>query len=350
MWNALREAVLRVWQPLWAELETVLAPAAALLDTVWQGLWAGLQNAWALYGQPILAGLAEGWQNVAGLVSALWFGVVQPVLLQLFALLDTLWAAHLQPLWNELTACLGAVGTLLLTVWNTVLAPFMQWLLTALAPAAVEVFTVLGTAVTGAAGIAADGITMLLAVLRGLADFLTAVLRGAWDAAWNAMAATVSTVWGRIVSIVQTAVGTVLAVVRGMVSAIAAAINGLLSAIGQSKTAAGGVLGGVGQLLNARAALPGLGYAAAVPVPALAQGAVIPPNRQFLAMLGDQRSGTNIEAPLDTIRQALAETLAAWQGGAQGSDQPINIYIGEELLDSVIANSQNRRALRSGGR
>ena len=87
-----------------------------------------------------------------------------------------------------------------------------------------------------------------------------------------------------------------------------------------------------------------------VPVPALAQGAVIPPNRQFLAMLGDQRSGTNIEAPLDTIRQALAETLAAWQGGAQGSDQPINIYIGEELLDSVIANSQNRRALRSGGR
>lgn len=350
VWNALREAVLRVWQPLWAELETVLAPAAALLDTVWQGLWAGLQNAWALYGQPILAGLAEGWQNAAGLVSALWSGVVQPVLLQLFALLDTLWAAHLQPLWNELTACLGAVGTLLLTVWNTVLAPFVQWLVTALAPAAVEVFTVLGTAVTGAAGIVADGITILLAVLRGLADFLTAVLRGAWDAAWNAMAATVSTVWGRIVSIVQTAVGTVLAVVRGMVSAIAAAINGLLSAIGQARTAAGGVLGGAGQLLNARAALPGLGYAAAVPVPALAQGAVIPPNRQFLAMLGDQRSGTNIEAPLDTIRQALAETLAAWQGGAQGSDQPINIYIGEELLDSVIANSQNRRALRSGGR
>ena len=43
-------------------------------------------------------------------------------------------------------------------------------------------------------------------------------------------------------------------------------------------------------------------------------------------------------------------TLARGQGGAQGSDQPINIYIGEELLDSVIANSQNRRALRSGGR
>lgn len=46
-----------------------------------------------------------------------------------------------------------------------------------------------------------------------------------------------------------------------------------------------------------------------VDIPALAQGAVIPPNREFLAMLGDQKSGTNIEAPLDTIKQALAEVM-----------------------------------------
>ena len=212
-------------------------------------------------------------------------------------------------------------------------------------PAAVAA---LGTAVTGAAGIIADGITIALAVLRGMADFLTAVLRGEWDAAWAAMAGTVSTVWGRIVSIVQTAVSTVLGVVRSMVAAIAAAINGLLSAIGHAKSMAGSVLGGAGKLVSSQSALLGLGYAASVPVPALAQGAVIPPNRQFLAMLGDQTTGTNVEAPLATIKQAMAETLAGWQGSADG--QPINIYIGEELLDSVIANSQNRRALRSGGR
>lgn len=44
-------------------------------------------------------------------------------------------------------------------------------------------------------------------------------------------------------------------------------------------------------------------------VPYLAQGAVIPPNSPFLAMLGDQRRGTNIEAPLDTIKQAFIEAL-----------------------------------------
>lgn len=47
-------------------------------------------------------------------------------------------------------------------------------------------------------------------------------------------------------------------------------------------------------------------------VPALARGAVIPPNNPYLAVVGDQKQGTNIEAPLETMvnafKQALAET------------------------------------------
>ena len=42
-----------------------------------------------------------------------------------------------------------------------------------------------------------------------------------------------------------------------------------------------------------------------ITLPRLATGAVIPPNREFLAVLGDQKRGTNIEAPLDTIVEAF---------------------------------------------
>ena len=45
-------------------------------------------------------------------------------------------------------------------------------------------------------------------------------------------------------------------------------------------------------------------------IPALARGAVIPPNREFLAVLGDQKSGTNIEAPLSTIQEAVVQAFA----------------------------------------
>lgn len=58
-------------------------------------------------------------------------------------------------------------------------------------------------------------------------------------------------------------------------------------------------------------------------IPYLAQGAVIPPNAPFMAVLGDQKHGTNIEAPLETIKQALAEVLAM-QGGAGEMDVNVN--------------------------
>jgi hypothetical protein len=54
----------------------------------------------------------------------------------------------------------------------------------------------------------------------------------------------------------------------------------------------------------------GSSYMQSVNIPRLATGAVIPPNKPFMAMLGDQKSGTNVEAPLSTIKQAVAETIS----------------------------------------
>ena len=60
-------------------------------------------------------------------------------------------------------------------------------------------------------------------------------------------------------------------------------------------------------------------------IAALAKGGVIPPNKPFLAMLGDQKKGTNIEAPLDTITQALQQALASY--GFSGSNREIVLNI-----------------------
>lgn len=49
-------------------------------------------------------------------------------------------------------------------------------------------------------------------------------------------------------------------------------------------------------------------------VPKLATGAVIPPNQEFMAILGDQRHGNNIEAPEGLIRQIVREE----SGGING--------------------------------
>lgn len=56
-------------------------------------------------------------------------------------------------------------------------------------------------------------------------------------------------------------------------------------------------------------------------IPRLAQGAVIPANNEFLAVLGDQKHGTNIEAPLDTIVEAMG--IALQRNGGNGSPEAI---------------------------
>ena len=63
-------------------------------------------------------------------------------------------------------------------------------------------------------------------------------------------------------------------------------------------------------------------------IPALATGTVVPPNREFLATLGDNKREPEIVSPISTMKQALMEALAesGISGGGQ-SDRPIYLQI-----------------------
>ena len=69
-------------------------------------------------------------------------------------------------------------------------------------------------------------------------------------------------------------------------------------------------------------------------IPYLAQGAVIPANREFLAVLGDQSHGTNVEAPLDTIKQAVAEVMEDLQAGQMAGFEAV-VAVLREILSAV---------------
>ena len=101
------------------------------------------------------------------------------------------------------------------------------------------------------------------------------------------MATTVITVWDTITSTIAHAVDGVLTVLQHLIwamQAFADGVNGVVRGVGSM---ASGALSAAGQWITGRSAAPQLAYARAVPVPALASGAVIPPNRAFLALLGD---------------------------------------------------------------
>ena len=73
-------------------------------------------------------------------------------------------------------------------------------------------------------------------------------------------------------------------------------------------------------------------------IPQLAHGAVIPPNREFLAVLGDQKSGTNIETPLATMINAFKQAMAESGGGTTTVVVQLD---GKEIARSTVKNINN---------
>lgn len=94
--------------------------------------------------------------------------------------------------------------------------------------------------------------------------------------------------WEKVIAWVKNAVDWIKGIFGGATSSVSSADTGSRSSYNMQ-------------------AMPAL---RSVEIPALAKGAVIPANKKFLAVLGDQTSGTNVEAPLNTIQQAVAQTFA----------------------------------------
>lgn len=117
-----------------------------------------------------------------------------------------------------------------------------------------------------------------------------------------------------------------------------------------------GVSVGVSNALNALnrvRASAGAARSYGINIPHLATGAVIPPNREFMAVLGDQRSGNNIEAPEALIRKIVREE------SGDGNSELLRaileairagqvIMVDRQVLGRVVTREQNRSTRASG--
>ena len=130
------------------------------------------------------------------------------------------------------------------------------------------------------------------------------------------------------------------------------AMNGLIaeieSGINRALGGLGGLVNGAIRLLNK---VPGVDIGNVswgnVQLPRLASGAVIPPNREFMAVLGDQKSGTNIETPLATMVQAFKQAMN--ETGVAGSRQMTVIFqLDRRELGRTIYQLNNEETQRVG--
>lgn len=327
-------------------INSFLLPMFGFLQQVIQDMFAGIKGAWDVYGQPILDGLALGFQSVRDILSDVYYNLVKPVLEEIMQQIDWLWSEHLKPLWDNLMEFFGAFAEMVLAIWNEYIFPWVQQMVDIFAPILSEAIKFVVDAFATAFARISDTVSAVIRILKGLCEFVTGVFTGDWEKAWNGIKDIFGGVWDGIVGVLKGAVNTVIDMINAVLRAVALGVNAIIDKINAlSFTVPDWVQGIGGETI-------GFNFAKFDPpqIPKLARGAVLPANNPFLAVVGDQRRGTNVEAPLETITQAVVAALSQL-GGTQEftASQPIEVKLDGQVLYRAMAKIEANRGVKIGG-
>jgi len=302
-----------------------------------------------------------------------WFNVLVPVAQwgveqALPVFLDTLATAF-----TTLGIILDKVRPVLSWLWNELLVPLGQWA---------------GEVVLSAMGQLNDKLRILgehaaksderiAAFVTKLSEMKDAVLQARSPVEGfegvlgklKAMAGGLKTAFEGVATAVGTVAGKFRTLFEGLPNSFRTLANGLISVLNTAISAVEKGINAMVRVLNSYkvtipAWVPGLGgktfsvHASTVDLPSipyLAKGAVLPANKPFLAMVGDQKNGTNVEAPLALIEEALANVL----GSGVGQDNACrllerilgavqSIQVGDEVIGRAARRYEDRMAVMGG--
>lgn len=171
-------------------------------------------------------------------------------------------------------------------------------------------------------------------------------LRTAMQAVATLLAENWNGIWDTVANVCKGAINGILGFLNALLGGFTDAINGVSKLLNKLKVTVpewvpefGGKTFGFS-----------LKTVTAPTIPYLARGAVLPANKPFLAMVGDQKHGTNIEAPLTTIQEAVAlvldDQLSALQAGFNATVRELQLLRAQvgaiEVGDAVIGRAANR--------
>lgn len=271
----------------------------------------------------IVVVVKDNWAEICAFVKAIpgWFKdhIITPVV-NFFKTLGTNIANAFKTAWTNIQNTWKAV-----TGWftNTIINP---------------VKNAFNTALNNIKGFFSGCLSGVKAIWNGAISWFKGVannIKTAFNNAVNGVKSAFSGLWSSVKAGCRAAFNSVIAFIeRG--------INGLINGINKAIGAINSIGKGAAKLAGIN--FTGISKIPTVSLPRLAQGGVIPPNNEFMAILGDQKHGTNIEAPLDTIKQAVAEELAEYIDAMMTGFQAVVDAVNNKDLDVSIGDSEIGKA------
>lgn len=225
----------------------------------------------------------------------------------------------IKQIWEGMKQTWNAIVNSIKDAWNM----FITWLQSK-SPLLASIFQTYGKFVS-------DVCKNIKDILKGVIDFIVGVFTGDWTKAWQGVTEIFKGIWNNIVAIIEAAINFIINGINLLISAL----NTIHFEIPDWVPIIGGKSFGISIPLVSQVALP-----------RLAEGAVIPPNREFMAVLGDQKSGTNIETPLETMVQAFKQAM----NESGGRSQTIILQLNGREFARAVYKANNEETQRVGVR
>lgn len=235
-----------------------------------------------------------------------------------------------------------AILVLLVTHWDevkSVMGKFNDWLQGAFHHDWTKEFGYLGEYVNAWFANIQNICNGVKGVFNGIITFLKGVFTGNWRQIWEGVKQIFQGVWNTFAGIVKSPINLIIGFINALLYAVQVMQNGIASALNSLNIR---MPKWVEKLTGYSSIGFNIVYRSTPRIPYLAQGAVIPPNKEFMAVLGDQKSGNNIEAPEDLIRKIVREEAGNSGKGTTRVQAQINR---RTIFDIVIDEAKARQTM-----
>lgn len=315
-------------------LEGFLSVLSKVTGTIKQGIddtFSKLREIYDKHFKPFFDSIANGLSDTVGKFMDFWNGNVQPILEEWADGFDKLWKEHIQPALSKFVEMLGDAADFLKAVWENVIKPFIDWLIKNILPVILPIIDGIIKALGSVFGAIVDRANGIITIIGGILKFLTGVFTGNWKKAWDGIVQIFDGVRIAIKGIVNGILGFAESLANGVVNAINMVIRSM-NRLSFDIPSWIPLIGGNHFGFN----IPELSN---VSIPRLATGTVVPPNREFMAVLGDNKREPEVVSPLSTMKEAVLEAIreAGIIGG--GSSQPIILKVildGKDILYAMV--------------
>ena len=294
----------------------------SIIERVIVGFDAFMQKLNSVYDEQIHPVISDITNDISELVGKFlnWFNNdMAPVLDRWGEKFDVMWTEHIDPFLGRMAGFFGDIAQGIGYLWNEHIEPFIDWFVSDALPYLTPAIEKIGDIFIDTVGIIADIMSYLLDILIGVIKYIVGTFTGDWRHAWEG----IKDILIGVVNIMITAIEDFIN------NRIISMINGAIDSIN--------LLGGY---IGVNVSIPNIPK---VNLPKLATGAVIPPNAPFMAVLGDQRHGNNIETPEALLRKVVREESGNGNNGFGVIHNVVQINR-RTLLEEMIEEAKLRQS------